>query len=118
MSSIINDEKKEFVSEFVNSSRELLDDVEPQIMALEKSSTAYGEVDPEILNTIFRLFHTLKGTASFVDLQDDNERHPRGRNAARYFPQGKNKPSDRTRGFALQDERLHKKHSRHGRKTA
>ncbi len=69
MSSIINDEKKEFVSEFVNSSRELLDDVEPQIMALEKSSTAYGEVDPEILNTIFRLFHTLKGTASFVDLQ-------------------------------------------------
>ena len=69
MSSIIDDEKKEFVSEFVNSSRELLDDVEPHIIALEKSSSAYGEVDPEILNTIFRLFHTLKGTASFVDLQ-------------------------------------------------
>lgn len=69
MSSIIDEEKKEFVSEFVNSSRELLDDVEPQIIALEKSSSAYGEVDPEILNTIFRLFHTLKGTAAFVDLQ-------------------------------------------------
>ncbi len=69
MSSIINDEKMEFIAEFVNSSRELLDDVEPQIIALEKSSNAYGEVDPEILNTIFRLFHTLKGTASFVDLQ-------------------------------------------------
>ena len=69
MSSIINDEKQEFVSEFVNSSRELLDDVEPQILALEKSSDAYGELDPEILNTIFRLFHTLKGTAAFVDLQ-------------------------------------------------
>ncbi len=69
MSSIINDEKQEFVSEFVNSSRELLDDVEPQIIALEKSSDAYGELDPEILNTIFRLFHTLKGTAAFVDLQ-------------------------------------------------
>lgn len=69
MSNIINDEKQEFVSEFVNSSRELLDDVEPQILALEKSSDAYGQLDPEILNTIFRLFHTLKGTAAFVDLQ-------------------------------------------------
>jgi len=69
MSGIINDEKHEFVSEFVNSSRELLDDVEPQIIALEKKSNAYGQVDPEILNTIFRLFHTLKGTAAFVDLQ-------------------------------------------------
>ena len=69
MGSIINDEKKEFVQEFVNSSRELLDDVEPQIIALEKNSNALGEVDSEILNTIFRLFHTLKGSASFVDLQ-------------------------------------------------
>jgi two-component system chemotaxis sensor kinase CheA len=69
MSSIINDEKQEFVAEFVNSSRELLDDVEPQIMALEKSSDTHGQLDPEILNTIFRLFHTLKGSASFVDLQ-------------------------------------------------
>ena len=69
MSDTNNDEKQEYMQEFVHSSRELLDDVEPQIIALEKTAVYSGKVDEEILNTIFRLFHTLKGTAAFVDLQ-------------------------------------------------
>ncbi|HNY12599.1 MAG TPA: Hpt domain-containing protein, partial [Candidatus Wallbacteria bacterium] len=64
-----DDEKQEYMQEFIHSSRELLDDVEPQIIALEKTAVYSGKVDEEILNTIFRLFHTLKGTAAFVDLQ-------------------------------------------------
>lgn len=63
------DEKLEMVKDFVTESRELLDDVEPQIIAMEKNAASSGKVDEEILNTIFRLFHTLKGTASFLDLQ-------------------------------------------------
>jgi two-component system chemotaxis sensor kinase CheA len=63
------DERLEMVKDFVNESRDILDDVEPQIIAMEKESFARGKVDQEILNTIFRLFHTLKGTASFLDLQ-------------------------------------------------
>ncbi len=69
MGTTTNDEKQEYMQEFIHSSRELLDDVEPQIIALEKTAVYSGKVDEEILNTIFRLFHTLKGTAAFVDLQ-------------------------------------------------
>jgi len=61
-------EKREYMQEFVSSSRELLDDVEPQIVALEKNAARSGVVSDEILNNIFRFFHTLKGTAGFVDL--------------------------------------------------
>lgn len=62
-------EKLEMVKCFVTESRELLDDVEPQIIALEKDAASSGTVDEEILNAIFRLFHSLKGSASFLDLQ-------------------------------------------------
>ena len=63
------DERREMVTDFVTESREMLDDIEPQILALEKHATNSGDIDDEILNTIFRLFHSLKGMASFLDLQ-------------------------------------------------
>lgn len=63
------DEKLEMVKDFVNEGREILDDVEPQLTVLEQNAAFSGMVDEEILNTVFRLFHTLKGTASFLDLQ-------------------------------------------------
>lgn len=62
-------EKLEMVLFFVTESRELLDDVEPQIIALESSAISSGVIDADILNAIFRLFHSLKGSASFLDLQ-------------------------------------------------
>jgi two-component system chemotaxis sensor kinase CheA len=62
-------EKLEMVKCFVTESRELLDDVEPQILALERDAVSFGKIDEEILNAIFRLFHSLKGAASFLDLQ-------------------------------------------------
>jgi len=63
------EEKQAFVKEFVTESRELLDTIEPQIIALEENQTNCEDVDQEVLNSIFRLFHTMKGTASFFDLQ-------------------------------------------------
>ena len=63
------EERREMVIDFVTESREMLDDIEPQILALEKHASNSGDVDDEILNTIFRLFHSLKGMASFLDLQ-------------------------------------------------
>lgn len=63
------EEKQAFVKEFVTESRELLDTIEPQIIALEENQTACEDIDQEVLNSIFRLFHTMKGTASFFDLQ-------------------------------------------------
>jgi two-component system chemotaxis sensor kinase CheA len=63
------EERMEYIKYFVNDSRELLDDAEPQIIAMEEKALSSGEVDREVLNTIFRLFHSLKGSASFLDLQ-------------------------------------------------
>ena len=63
------DEKREMVKSFVTDSRELLDDVEPQIIAMEEKALTAGKIDENILNAIFRLFHSLKGSASFLDLQ-------------------------------------------------
>ncbi|TEB11901.1 chemotaxis protein CheA [Pelotomaculum propionicicum] len=63
------EEKLEMVKYFINDSRELLDDVEPQIIAMEEKALSTGEIDGVILNAIFRLFHSLKGSASFLDLQ-------------------------------------------------
>ena len=53
----------------MNESRELLDEVEPQIIELEQMVSTAGSIDEGLLNGVFRLFHTLKGSASFLDLQ-------------------------------------------------
>lgn len=64
-----DDEKLEMINCFITESRELLDDVEPQIIALENDADASGKVDEDLINAIFRLFHSLKGSASFLDFQ-------------------------------------------------
>ncbi len=63
------EEKLEMFKLFIADSRELLDDVEPKIIKMEEKALAAGEIDKDILNAIFRLFHSLKGSASFLDLQ-------------------------------------------------
>jgi len=54
---------------FVVESFELLDDVEPLLVELEKNFDKTGVVDSELINTIFRLFHSLKGGAGFLELK-------------------------------------------------
>ena len=63
------EERLEMVNDFITESREMLNDLEPHISELEKNSLAAGEVDDEMLNSIFRLFHSIKGMASFLDLR-------------------------------------------------
>jgi two-component system, chemotaxis family, sensor kinase CheA len=50
---------------FLAECRDMLEDVEPRLIELEKYCTECGEVDEEIVNLIFRLFHSLKGSAGF-----------------------------------------------------
>ncbi|HBG22011.1 MAG TPA: hypothetical protein DDW83_02010, partial [Peptococcaceae bacterium] len=66
---MMNEERRELIDCFVSESRDLLDEIEPQIIELEQNVTAAGRIDKRLLNDIFRLFHTLKGSASFLDLQ-------------------------------------------------
>jgi len=67
MANAINDnEQQELALSFVEESREMLEEVEPLLIDLEKNSDQCGDVDPETVNTIFRLFHSLKGGAGFL----------------------------------------------------
>ncbi|MGA2751157.1 MAG: chemotaxis protein CheA [Verrucomicrobiota bacterium] len=56
-------EDGDLLREFINESREHLDNIEQSVLALE---TRPG--DAEMLNTIFRAFHTFKGSAGFLNL--------------------------------------------------
>jgi two-component system chemotaxis sensor kinase CheA len=48
--------------EFVSEIRELLDSVEPDFLAMEKSG---DNVSPELINRAFRAIHSIKGSAGF-----------------------------------------------------
>ncbi|HAG10984.1 MAG TPA: chemotaxis protein CheA [Desulfotomaculum sp.] len=63
-------EKMEMLNLFIADSRELLDDAEPQIIVIEKSALNSGKIDQEALNAVFRLFHSVKGSASFLELHN------------------------------------------------
>ncbi|MGA2246910.1 MAG: chemotaxis protein CheA [Verrucomicrobiota bacterium] len=53
----------ELLREFITESREHLDNIEQGVLTLENSPA-----DAEVLNTIFRAFHTFKGGAGFLNL--------------------------------------------------
>ena len=61
-------EEQDILTGFVQESREMLDDAEPLLIELEKISNQSGEIDKEVINTVFRLFHSLKGGAGFLGL--------------------------------------------------
>jgi two-component system chemotaxis sensor kinase CheA len=56
-------EDADLLREFITESREHLDNIEQGVLVLENSPT-----DGEVLNTIFRAFHTFKGGAGFLNL--------------------------------------------------
>lgn len=62
-------EDREIMRGFVDESREMLDEVEPMLIELESISERSGGVDSEVINKIFRLFHSMKGSAGFLELK-------------------------------------------------
>lgn len=61
MSMNISDDQIEIIQEFVTESRDMIDQLEPAIIELGQNS------DPETMNAIFRLFHSMKGSAGFLE---------------------------------------------------
>jgi two-component system, chemotaxis family, sensor kinase CheA len=57
------DTDPDFLKEFVAESRELLEKSESALLALESNPD-----DAEAVNTVFRAFHTVKGTSGFLGL--------------------------------------------------
>jgi two-component system, chemotaxis family, sensor kinase CheA len=67
----VNDEMDlEIFAAFVEEGNEMMDDVEPQLVELEQSQDDAGNVDLEVVNSIFRLFHSMKGSAGFLELDN------------------------------------------------
>ncbi len=65
----VNEEQRELLLGFVEEGREMLEEVEPQLIALEQSAAQQGDLDANLINGIFRLFHSLKGSAGYLGLQ-------------------------------------------------
>ncbi len=62
------DDNEELCGEFCSESRDMLAEVEPVLVELESSAEAAGEVDPAEIDSIFRAFHSMKGSAGFLGL--------------------------------------------------
>lgn len=58
----------EIIGEFIAESRERLESLEPELLQLERTPA-----DSELINAIFRTFHTIKGSSSFLGLTQITE---------------------------------------------
>ncbi|MCL2349455.1 MAG: chemotaxis protein CheA [Planctomycetaceae bacterium] len=56
------------ILEFVQEAREYIDEVEPTLIEIYHGSDELGAVDAELINSVFRLFHSMKGSAGFLAL--------------------------------------------------
>lgn len=59
------DSDHEMVREFVSEAREHLDNADVHLLAVEMNAR-----DPDAIHAVFRAFHTIKGVAGFLDLED------------------------------------------------
>ncbi len=63
-----DDEMAEILDSFIVETREVLEKLAQDLLSLEKGSTS-----PDLLNSIFRAVHTVKGTSSFLGLEQMTE---------------------------------------------
>ena len=64
LTSLLNDpEMKEIVESFITETKEILDNLDTDLIEMEKSPD-----DSDLLNRVFRAFHTIKGTSGFLGL--------------------------------------------------
>lgn len=61
MSMPLDDDQIEIIHEFATESRDMIEQLEPAIIELGQNS------DSETINAIFRLFHSMKGSAGFLE---------------------------------------------------
>ncbi len=59
---------EDLIEEFVLETRETIDEVEATLMQLEKQRASGKPTDPEVVNRLFRAFHSVKGTAGFLGM--------------------------------------------------
>ena len=55
---------------FLTECRELIEEVEPYMIELSQQTGPDDKINIETINYIFRLFHTVKGSASFFKFEN------------------------------------------------
>ena len=70
---IIQDDDREILTDFINESNEVLEKTELMLLNLEESVSTSEEFDDVDINTIFRTFHSIKGSAGFIGLTRINK---------------------------------------------
>ena len=60
----VDSETRELIDSFIAESNDLLDDVESKMNSLDKD----GDIEP--VNTVFRAFHSIKGTAGYLNFKN------------------------------------------------
>ena len=58
------DEMQEIIQDFIVETKELIENLDRDLVALEKTAT--DEDSKELLNSIFRAAHTIKGASGFL----------------------------------------------------
>lgn len=64
----LSDEDLEILNEFITEGLESIEEIEPVLVELEENAQDLQEVDPGLINKIFRVFHSIKGSAGFIGL--------------------------------------------------
>jgi len=72
-SEMIDDQ--EILGDFVDEAREHLATISDGLLQMETDAS-----DPEVVNSVFRALHTIKGVSSFIGLSDINELSHAGEN--------------------------------------
>lgn len=62
----------EIIQEFISESRDMIDDVEPRLIELKEFSGGAEDIPEELINKIFRNFHSIKGSAGFLEFTQVN----------------------------------------------
>ncbi len=61
--------RKEFISDFISEARDTIDSAESCLLKLEEARKTSRPVSIETIHTLFRDFHTLKGSSALLGLQ-------------------------------------------------
>ncbi len=87
------EEERDVVLSFVAESRDVLDNIEPILIELNDFSDGLGESGEEIVNSIFRAFHSIKGSAGFLDFKNISKVTHEAETLLDLYRKGEHKPT-------------------------
>lgn len=88
----------DLISEFVTESREHIADIEEDLIRIEAEME---NVDPEVINRVFRAAHSIKGSAKFLDLANISDLAHKLEDVLNLIRSGKVIPSSEVAGPLL-----------------